>query len=142
MLAVRMRGQSGGPLDPLPSKEKRKAHPAQYTRLIEPHPAMPIILFTVALFRFVYQGEPAITCSLRKAGVEVDRRRAATPPIWPRLATLLNSSSSTIGGVTAPRAAMVTLRGRSLDKEAGVSAPPSRRAPADIRILAERPKIA
>src|SRR6202022_4576410 len=61
----------------LPTEAKPRTHPAQYTRLVEPHPAMPIILLPSAQFRFVDQGKPAATCSLHGAGIEVDRRRAA-----------------------------------------------------------------
>src|SRR6266481_5094584 len=72
-----MRGQSGGPLDPCTVEEKRRAHPAQYTRFVEPHPAMPIILLVFAQFRLVDQGKPAATYFLQGAGVEVDCRRAS-----------------------------------------------------------------
>ena len=42
MLAVRMRGQPRGPLNSPMPKEKRRTHRAQYTRFVEPYPAMPI----------------------------------------------------------------------------------------------------
>src|SRR5437899_10667742 len=77
MPAVRMRGQPGRPLDPLAAEDKRQAHPAQYTGLVEPHPAMPIILLALTHFGFVDQGKPAPTCSPPRAGVEVDCRRGA-----------------------------------------------------------------
>ena len=76
MLAVGMRGQPGAPLDPLAAEDKRQAHLAQYAGLVEPHPAMPIILLAFAQFCFVDQGKPAATCSLPGAGIEVDRWRA------------------------------------------------------------------
>jgi len=77
MLAVRMRGQSRSPFNSSLSKEKRRTHAAQYTRFVEPDPAMSIILLGLASFGFVYQRERAITCSLREPEVKVDHRRAA-----------------------------------------------------------------